>query len=308
MGVLEHTGERVYVPPPRVSGMLGERPDVPRADYGMDYLRDMVGVADNWFVFGKPPEPVFVHQPELITHSKLSADLMHAFWRNTFSYAPGEALAAVDDIQEVARGEPGTRRTVFELPFEMWDREEKWVSAFIDELHGLLMANRPGDVLRDDRLDYGGYPDNPHFTEVRMGLLGASTVLVITRSRIARDEHGREVIARLVEVAKPEPDSVDDILCELSLIEQLRLVELLLRADATEDERNHVMGRADRRNMQRDQQSVRAHIEQFHFVPKPPLWRKVAHGLGNLTSRAADTSLVRLLAREKNWRKRDRQP
>jgi hypothetical protein len=307
MGVLEHTSEqRVYVPPsrkpdvPYAAGMLGERTDLPRADYGMDYLQDMVGVADNWFVYGKPPEATFVYQPELFTHAKLSPDLMHTFWRNTYPYAAGEGLATMDDVMEVARGGLGVRRTIFEVSFETWDTE-RWVADFVGELHQLFMAGRPDDVLRDDRLDSGGYPENPHYTEVRVGSLGASTVFLITRSRLARDKHGREVIARLVELVKPDPDTADDILCELSLTEQLRLEELLLREQATGSERAHVVKRANRRNMQRDRHSVRTLIQEFHHTPELPLWRKAAQGILGLLDRAADTNLVRRIADALPW-------
>lgn len=313
MGVLEYTGEQqVYVPPPRgpdepdafgvsnIFGMLGERTDIPSADYGKEYLYNATRVPNRWFVFGKPPEKTFVHQPELLTHARLSSDLMHGFWRNTFSYAAGEALATIDDVMEVARGPLGTRRTIFEVSFETWDTE-RWVASFTQELHKLFMAQHPEDVLRDDRRDHGGYPENPHYTEVRVGALGASTVLLITRSRMATDRYGREVVARLVELAKPDPDSVDDILAELSLIEQLRLEELWQRENATPDERAYLIAHADRRTMQYDHRSLLELIGQFHRVPKPPLWRKAAQGILGLLDRAADTNFVRRIADVLPW-------
>lgn len=308
MGVLEHTSEQqLYVPPPRgsgtpdmydisgVYGMLGERPDIPSADYGKEYLYEVTRVPNRWFMFGKPPEKTFVYQPELLAHAKLSPDLMHAFWRNTFSYAAGEALATVDDVMEVARGPLGTRRTIFEVTFETWDTKQ-WVPDFVGELHKLFMAHHPESVLRDDRGDQGGYPENPHYTEVRIGALGASTALLITRSRMATDRHGREVVARLVELAKPDADSVDDILAELSLIEQLRLEELWQRENATPDERAYLIAHADRRTMQYDHRSLLELIEKSRRAPEPSLWRKAARGLVGLLDRAADTSFVHFLS------------
>ncbi len=313
MGILVDTTEHpLYVPSSRkpeaprdvsvdasdtfgIPNILGERPDALPADYGMDYLRREVSVGNGWFVFGLPPErATFVYQAAegLLSHANLSPFLMFDFWHNTYSYAPGEALATAYDIMEVARGGLGARRTIFELPFATWDTEG-WVDAYISELHKLFVADHPDSVLRDDRRDQGADPNNPHYTEVRMGLLGASTVLLITRSRIAWDERGREVIARLVELVKPTQESVDDILCELSLTEQTRLKELLRRAKATPKEWAYVINKADRRNMQRDHHSVRQLIEESHYVPKPPLWHKIGRGIVGLFDKMADTSFVR---------------
>ncbi len=284
--------------------ILGEREDVPPANYGMDYLRREVGVANGWFVFGAPPElTTFVYQvgEELVSHANLSSFLMFDFWRNTYPYAPGEALATANDVMEVARGGLGTRRTIFELPFATWDKEREWVNAYVTELHKLFMADHSDSVLRNDRRDQGADPNNPHYTEVRVGLLGASTVLLITRSRIVRDEQGREILARLVELVKPTREMVPDILSELSLTERLRLEELLLRERATSAEREYVISKADRRTMQRDHHSVRDLIQEFHAEPKRPVWRKVGQGLLGLIDRIANTRTVKLIDEELEW-------
>ncbi|HTH71753.1 MAG TPA: hypothetical protein VL737_00120 [Candidatus Pristimantibacillus sp.] len=301
MGVLEYTGEQqLYIPDrdrAEPAFVLGERGDVPRAGYGMDYLRAAVQARDGWFTYGAPVDSFFVYQPELYIHAKLPADHMFEFWRDTMSYAPQEALAAVEAIREFGWTDLGSSQIIFEAPFEEWDTQT-WPSQLADDLQRLLSAHREADLIRDDRQDAGGDPSNPHYTEIRQGFLGVTSVMLVTRSRVAYDEQGREVVTRLVELVKPDPQTVLKVLNQLSLTEHLRVLELLIRMpDVTDAEWDHAMSHADRSNMQRDHHSLMELIEQFHYVPETPRWRRVVQATGRLIGRIVDSPPVDRLER-----------
>lgn len=307
VSVLQESGSRVidWQNLPGTVGLgFGEIPDE-RANYGFAAVRRATEVADNWFVYGAPYPGTEIWgppNPNLPPDGTVSSDRLLDFWDGTVGHV-NDATAAhmrsvVREVMRLARsaGEEGRIR-LFEADMYDWHNDKTHLPVVTEAFRGLFDAREP---LRDDTQDTSD-PLREFGTKIQLAFSGNVPFLLVERAELVRDKAGREKIIRLMEIVKTsDPRTLSATVHQFSYPEARRVLELMVRWQATPAHRQRVFERANRsigkQGRPPTDKDIRRLMEQADDEPLPEtFWRLAWRAGGAALGMAVDPRLLRWL-------------